>query len=393
MSRRGIQIDPVEVPPGGELGRVAAAAGLFFATAASMVVTALASMPVEVSPDENLGFIAVLERAYADQTARGGALAMAAALLAILVAHEAGHYVAARLHGVEVSLPQFLPFPLLSPFGTLGAVMRMPRPVRDRTKLFDLGAAGPLAGLVVALPLYAYGVATSERVPRAQALARGLELGSSLVSVGLEELFAPKGDASTDLVLSPLAFGAWGGLLLTMLNLLPIGQLDGGHVATALFGNRWSRGAGFLHRAMLGAFFLLAIGPGAFAALSGGTFALLPHAGRATFWFVWAELVAVVAAVPGGEAASGRWVRLVGTLVLAYVGGHEIVRGSEQLTLLWLSAVGAFVAEEVVRNGVVNERLAHPAVDGPGLCLERQVVAWVTLALFVLLLMPWPMAV
>jgi Zn-dependent protease len=366
---------------------------LFLATAVSMVVTALAATPLEVFPGEQLGFLALLGRIWADDEARRGALAMAGTLLGILSAHEAGHYVAARLHGVPVSLPHFLPLPLLSPFGTMGAVIRMPRPVRDRTKLFDIGAAGPLAGLALAVPLYAYGVSTSVRVPRVEALGHGVELGSSVLSLGIERLFAPAGSADTELVLSPVAFGAWGGLLLTMLNLLPVGQLDGGHVATALFGNRWSRGASTVHRLMLLAFFALAVGPGAAAALRGEAFTMIPHAGRATFWFVWAQVVAVVAASARPSSGMGAQMRIFSTLALAWAGSSVAVRASDAMTGLWLVAVGAYVALDVSQSGLDDPGLAHPTVHGEGLDARRAALAWVTLALFALLLMPWPMAV
>jgi len=366
---------------------------LFVATAVSMVVTALASVPLEVTTTEKLGFFALLQQAFADDAARSSAFASAGSLLAILTAHEAGHFIAARLHGVPVSLPHFLPFPLLSPFGTLGAVIRMPYPVRNRVKLFDIGAAGPLAGLALAIPLYAYGVATSTRLPRLEALGHGVELGSSLLSLGLEALFAPAGGADTELVLSPVAFGAWGGFLLTMLNLLPVAQLDGGHVATALFGNGWSKGACILHRAMYVAFFALALGPGLSAAAHGEAFTLVPHAGRATFWFVWSQLVVAVAGGTGAPSGIGTQTRIGVALFLAFAGANETVRASEGATALWLGAIAAFFVVDLTRSGVADESLAHARVTGEGLGPARQVVAWCTLAFFVLLLMPWPMSV
>lgn len=376
-----------------EVRRIAVPVLLFFATALSMVITALAAVPVAIASDENLGFLALLERAYADDGARASAFASAGALLAILTAHEAGHFIAARVHGVPVSLPHFLPFPLLSPFGTLGAVIRMPYPVRDRMKLFDIGAAGPLAGLAIAIPLYAYGVATSTRLPRAEALGHGVELGSSLLSLGLEALFAPAGGVDTELVLSPVAFGAWGGFLLTMLNLLPVAQLDGGHVATALFGNGWAKGACIVHRAMYAAFFALALGPGLWSAAHGESFTLVPHAGRATFWFVWSQLVVAVAGGTGAPSGMATQTRIGVALFLAFLGANETVRASEGATALWLALIAAFFVVDLTRSGFADESLAHAQVTGEGLGPLRQVVAWCTLAFFLLLLMPWPMSV
>jgi len=366
---------------------------LFVATAVSMVVTALAATPMEVFPGEDLGSLALLGRLWADDRARAGALAMAGTLLGILTAHEAGHYVAARIHGVPVSLPHFLPLPLISPFGTMGAVIRMPRPVRDRTKLFDIGAAGPLAGLALAIPLYAYGVSISVRVPRIEALGHGVELGSSMLSLGIERLFAPAESADTELVLSPVAFGAWGGLLLTMLNLLPVGQLDGGHVATALFGDRWARGACTVHRLMLAVFFALAVGPGLAGLFRGEPFTMIPYAGRATFWFVWAQIVAVVAASARPPSGMSGQARVFSTLALAWAGSSAAVRASDAMTGLWLVAVLAYVTLDLAQSGLDDPGLAHPAVHGAALDRRRAGLAWFTLALFALLLMPWPMAV
>lgn len=364
---------------------------LFVLTAVSMFVTALAATPIELFPGETPGFLEMLGRLYRNDEARLGAFAMAGSLLAILATHEAGHYVAARVHGVPVGLPHFLPLPFLSPFGTMGAVIRMPYPVRDRRKLFDIGAAGPLAGLAIAVPLYAYGVSVSVRVPHAEAIGQGVELGSSLLSLGLERVFGPPGGADTDLVLSPVAFGAWGGLLLTMLNLLPVGQLDGGHVATALFGNRWARGAAAVHRLMFLAFLALAVGPGLLGAFRGDGFSLVPHAARATFWFVWAELVAVIAGVPRA-GGMGPQARILSTLALSWAGSSVVVRTSEGMTALWLFAVATFVGTDLAQAGFHDPGLAHPSVEGDGLSRGRQVLAWCTLAFFALLLMPWPMA-
>jgi Zn-dependent protease len=386
--REGIEAVAVAEEPS-----VAVPVLLFLATAVSMVVTALAATPIEMFPGEDLGFFALLGRIWADDRARAGALAMAGSLLGILTAHEAGHYVAARIHRVPVGFPHFLPLPFLSPFGTMGAVIRMPSPVRDPVKLFDIGAAGPLAGLALALPLYAYGVSTSVRVPRVEALGHGVELGSSVISLGIERLFAPSGSSETELVLSPVAFGAWGGLLLTMLNLLPVGQLDGGHVATALFGNRWARGACIMQRAMLVTFFALAIGPGALAVLRGEPFTMMPHAGRASFWFVWAQIVAVVAGASRPSSGMHPQSRVLSTLALAWVGSSVVVRGSEAMTGLWLGAVAIFVALDVAQSGFADPALAHPPVEEGVLGAGRASLAWFTLALFVLLLMPWPMAV
>jgi membrane-associated protease RseP (regulator of RpoE activity) len=152
-------------------------------------------------------------------------------LLSILGVHEMGHYVAARLHGVQVTLPYFIPMPF-SMLGTLGAFIQMKSPVESRKALFDVGLAGPLAGLVVALPLMVIGLMQSEVVSLAAGEGR---LGASVLLRWLVGVLVPHA-ANEAVRLSPMAIAAWFGLLVTAINLLPMGQLDGGHVAYAVLG-------------------------------------------------------------------------------------------------------------------------------------------------------------
>ncbi|HEY0705337.1 MAG TPA: site-2 protease family protein [Polyangia bacterium] len=176
-------------------------------------------------------------------------LSFSVPLLAILLCHEFGHYFAARHHGVPASLPYFIPLPPgLGLFGTMGAVISQ-EGTTDRRKLIDIGAAGPLAGLVVAIPVLIYGLTLSEVKPL---VGLGQQEGNSLLYAGLKYLtkgaFLPSD--GRDVMLHPTAFAGWAGLFVTMLNLLPIGQLDGGHVATAFFGNRYRRAARIVHQAL-----------------------------------------------------------------------------------------------------------------------------------------------
>jgi membrane-associated protease RseP (regulator of RpoE activity) len=170
-------------------------------------------------------------------------------LVAILLCHEMGHYVAARIHGVPASLPYFVPLPPgIGLFGTMGAVILQSR-TTDRRKLIDIGAAGPLAGLVVAIPVLAYGLHWSQVGP----IAGGLQEGNSLLYAILKRLVcgAWLPDGNTDVNLHPMAFAGWAGLFVTMLNLIPISQLDGGHVAIAFFGNRYGWASRFLRNMLL----------------------------------------------------------------------------------------------------------------------------------------------
>src|SRR5206468_4291289 len=144
-------------------------------------------------------------------------LAFSLPLLAILLAHELGHYVTARRYQLDVSPPYFIPVPLFPSFvGTMGAFIRLRTVVSDRRQLFDVGVAGPVAGFVVALPV----------------LVVGLALGDSPLTWALRRLVVGH---TAGLPLHPVAFAGWVGMFVTMLNLLPLAQLDGGHLLYATF--------------------------------------------------------------------------------------------------------------------------------------------------------------
>jgi membrane-associated protease RseP (regulator of RpoE activity) len=203
---------------------------LFVATVASIIYTAASPS----SPDEPF------------QLKRG--LAFAASLLAILLTHEFAHFVFARHHRVNASLPFFIPLPLLTPFGTMGAVILMRDRVRSKNALLDIGASGPLAGMVVAVPVILYGLAHSAVKPLGPT---GTLEGQSLLYLFLKRVILGPIPEGFDVELGPVAFAGWVGLFITMLNLLPVGQLDGGHVAYALFGKRQDRFSRIVRWAML----------------------------------------------------------------------------------------------------------------------------------------------
>lgn len=159
-------------------------------------------------------------------------------IISILLAHEMGHYLTARHYRVPATLPYFIPLPVLSPFGTMGAVIRMGSLGADRQVLFDIGVAGPVAGLVLAIPACLIGLKLSHVVD-VSAMAGGTEkLGSSLLFQWFSDLIFGKLPPGRDVLLHPIAFAGWAGLFVTSLNLLPVGQLDGGHVMYALLGRR-----------------------------------------------------------------------------------------------------------------------------------------------------------
>jgi membrane-associated protease RseP (regulator of RpoE activity) len=183
------------------------------------------------------------------------------AIVGILLAHEMGHYLQARAWRVDSTLPFFIPMPFS--FGTLGAVIRLRSRMPDRNAVLDIGAAGPIAGLLVAVPLYVWGIAHSEVTKVAELAATNttslwsilqaklhgealqwggadgaMVFGDSLLTWGLTKLVVGTPPPGHDVLIHPVGLAAWLGLFITTLNLIPIGQLDGGHVTYALFGGR-----------------------------------------------------------------------------------------------------------------------------------------------------------
>lgn len=158
-------------------------------------------------------------------------LAYAAAVMAVLSAHEAGHYVAARWHGIPATLPFFMPVPVLLT-GTLGAVIGMEGAKADRRQLFDIALAGPLAGLFVAVPLLACGVAFGGSADP------GSPFSMPLLARWVQGLVRPDLPPEVSVAPNALFMAGWVGLLVTGLNMIPLSQLDGGHVCRAVFGRR-----------------------------------------------------------------------------------------------------------------------------------------------------------
>ena len=156
--------------------------------------------------------------------------------MGILTAHEFGHYFAARRYRVAVSLPYFIPMPL-SMIGTMGAVIRMSRWIPNRRALFDISAAGPLAGVVLAIPVSFVGLMLSTHQPIGGE-SSGIPLGEPLLFELFERILFGAPSDGTVLLLHDVAFAGWVGLFVTGLNLLPMSQLDGGHISYAVFGKR-----------------------------------------------------------------------------------------------------------------------------------------------------------
>jgi membrane-associated protease RseP (regulator of RpoE activity) len=157
------------------------------------------------------------------------------ALMSILLSHELGHYLMSRKHRVDATLPYFIPAPTI--VGTFGAVIRMNSNVPDRRALLDIGATGPVVGFVVSIPCLVIGLGYSEAIP---GTSGGMIFGSSILLEVVSKGFFPSIPDGYVINIHPVALAGWLGLLVTMMNLLPIGMMDGGHIAYALFGD-WHR--------------------------------------------------------------------------------------------------------------------------------------------------------
>ncbi len=165
-------------------------------------------------------------------------------LMGILIVHEMSHYLASRVHKVPSTLPFFIPAPSI--IGTFGAVIRMKGAIWDRRALLDIGASGPIGGFLLALPALTFGLTLSKIVPGGGGEG-GLILGDSLLMVLLERLVLGDLPMDADIILHPIAFAGWIGMFVTSLNLLPVGQLDGGHIAKALYPDHFDVIARIVH--------------------------------------------------------------------------------------------------------------------------------------------------
>ena len=371
---------------------------LFVATVASVITTGIFTQgPAAGAPPWRESLAAALHPAGA--ISRGSQFA--GALLLILVAHELGHYVAARIHKVDASLPFFIPLPLLSPFGTMGAVIRMRGVIPTRRALLDIGASGPLAGLCFAIPLYVWGSAHSHLVALPESGGDMMQLGESVLMKVIDHFVAPAKPEGMDLELSPIAFGAWGGMFVTMINLLPVGQLDGGHVAYALFGPKQDRYAQLIHRSMLVFFFVVVFGHVSRDLRNGlGLFYLGRHLANSLFWLVWFNVLAILGTLSrprdkeadpksaGALTVRTRLVSLAGLVVVASIARDN---RSPLLPLAFFVGLGLLIAMEI-RGGTLrrHDLLDHPATAPEPLDLVRAAIAVVTLLIFGLLFMPEP---
>lgn len=288
--------------------------GLFVATVFTVFLAGVAWAEAVPTQPGLRGLLEVLPRGWT----------FAVPLLAILLVHEFGHYFAARAHGVDASLPYFIPMPLISPFGTMGAVISMRGRIKSRNALLDIGAAGPLAGLAVAIPVLVVGLMQSKVQPVS---GSGILEGQSLFYLALKRAVLGPIPPGHDVFLSPAAGAGWVGLLVTMLNLLPVGQLDGGHIAYALLGPKQDRVSRVVHLLLLVAvaWNLVTFLPPALASTDDG--AVSQAIGNSTFWLIWFLLLLFLRRVGGvdhpptdpGELSGARRVIAVASLALFFL--------------------------------------------------------------------------
>jgi len=226
------------------------------------------------------------------------ALAFSGALLFILGSHEMGHYFYGRKYGVDITPPYFIPAPpIISPIGTFGAFIKIKSPISTRKALFDIGIAGPLAGILASVPVLIIGIKLSTIVDIAgSAGEQGLTLGSPLIFSFFSGIFIGKIPEGKDLFLHPVAFAGWVGLFVTALNLIPSGQLDGGHIVYSLFSKKTHR---IVSIAMIALLIIFGIGTEPLFLLSqrltgtgaGELLSRLPEFEGWPGWILWAVLL------------------------------------------------------------------------------------------------------
>jgi len=170
-------------------------------------------------------------------------MSFSAALIFILGTHEMGHFLYGKKYGINITPPYFIPAPpFISPIGTFGAFIKIKSPISTKRALFDIGIAGPLAGIMAAIPVIIVGIKLSRIVETtSKSLDHGLTLGSPLIFSLISDSIIGKIPEGHDLLLHPVAFAGWIGLFVTALNLIPAGQLDGGHIMYSIFSKKWHR--------------------------------------------------------------------------------------------------------------------------------------------------------
>jgi membrane-associated protease RseP (regulator of RpoE activity) len=239
-----------------------------------------------------------------DPAAVLSALPFTVSVLGVLAVHELGHYVLSRRHEVEATLPYFIPIP--NALGTFGAVIRMKDTIPSRDALFDIGVAGPLAGLAATIVVTAVGVSLPPVEVGAASIVSRLELGFPLLIQGIAVILdQPLAYSEPGVIVNPVVIGGWVGCLVTLLNLMPVGQLDGAHVTRAVIGDHIDTVQKVIPALLFGlAGYLVAFGDGRAAGI----------------WVFWGILVLVAGrfgtATPVDESPVGSKRRAIAVLTL-----------------------------------------------------------------------------
>jgi membrane-associated protease RseP (regulator of RpoE activity) len=207
---------------------------------------------MNISLENFTDFTDFMEGLLRDPLKLTSGLPFSISLMVILLSHEAAHYIASKKHRVEATLPYFIPAP--SVFGTFGAFIKMKSPIATKNALMDIGASGPIAGFVMSLLACAIGLSMSRIVPVVKVTDEFM-FGPSLLFYWLTKLFLGNVPPDYGVSMNPVAFAGWIGFFVTSLNLIPVGQLDGGHIAYALLGERHN----MMSKVLIGVLFAMGI--------------------------------------------------------------------------------------------------------------------------------------
>lgn len=220
-------------------------------------------------------------------------------LLGILLFHEMGHFIAGKIHKLQISLPYFIPIPLA--LGTMGALIIYKSRIGSAKKLIDVAVAGPISGIVIATVLMIIGLNLSSVEKLTPGMGLIIQEGQSLYYIFLKWLVFGSLPEGYDVFLHPVAWAAWVGLFVTMINLLPVGQLDGGHVAYALLGIRQNRISALLHGSMIGLAAAVGLYYGGRAFLAGSVLEdIITEALTGSFWLAWAFVLYILKRIGRG---------------------------------------------------------------------------------------------